>query len=107
MSVITDQLLRDLHPAELTMPDGQHHTGVRVFITTRRLIAYQMTGTGMTRIADLELADNQVSYSRHQLKAGENLVVAISDGDVFVNRGRGCGCGSPLKALGRPAAWAH
>ena len=99
-----ETLARDIHPAEITLPDGRLFRECRVFITTTRLIAYQ-SNNGLERILDLPLkTPGSVPMARHTL-ARENVPVELPDGMAYVNRSRGCNCGSSLAALGRPAPW--
>lgn len=101
-------LRRDVHPAELLMPDGQVLTGLRVFVTTRRLLAYKADPHGrIEKALELELADPcTVPADRGTLPANGRLEARLQDGSTaWVNRGAGCGCGSPLKALAPPVPW--
>jgi hypothetical protein len=119
-------LRRDVYPAEILMPDGSMLTGVRVFVTTHRLLAYQVQNRTIKRVVDLELVEpesvpldrqtlgrgrlecrvyvpciDEVREEDEQVIAEGNMVV----GTAWVNQGRGCGCGSPLKALKAPCGW--
>lgn len=101
-----ERLVRDVHPAEVSLPDGRVLTGVRTFITTQRLLVYQATADRqIERAEDLDLAQPcSVPANRGSLQGA--LEVRLADGSTaWVNRGRGCGCGSPLKALGAPVSW--
>lgn len=105
---VGERLIRDVHPAEIALPDGRVLTGVRVFITDRRLLAYHATpDRRITRALSLELAQPcSVPASRGTLPANGRLEVHLADGGTaWVNRGRGCGCTSPLKALASPVSW--
>jgi hypothetical protein len=105
---VSDELLRrDVHPAEIAMPDGTVLAGCRVFVTTHRLIAWQVVERKPTRVLDVELAEpGSVPGSRATLPANGRLECRLIDsGTTWVNKGRGCGCGSPLKALGPPVPW--
>jgi hypothetical protein len=111
-------LRRDVHPAEILMPDGSMLTGVRVFVTTHRLLAYQVRDRTIKRVVDLELVESgSVPLDRQTLGRGRlecrvwSERVPSAGGTVraehtaWVNQGRGCGCGSPLKALKAPCGW--
>jgi hypothetical protein len=100
-------LRRDVHPAEVSLPDGQIITGVRVFVTSHRLVAFKVSESReIVKVLDLELEQPcTVPADRGTLGAGR-LEVRLADGHTaWVNRGQGCGCGSPLKALGPPVPW--
>lgn len=102
-------LRRDVHPAEISLPDGEVLTGVRVFVTTRRLIAYRALEHGeIEKALDAELKQPcTVPGNRGTLGQGA-LEVRLHDGHTaWVNRGSGCGCGSPLKALAAPVPWTN
>lgn len=85
------------------MPDGSVLTACRVFVTTNRLLAYQMVDGAISRTVDMQIVPESVPADRGSLFG--SLECAGPDGTAWVNRGRGCGCGSPLKALGPPIAW--
>lgn len=110
MSATTQEvelLRRDVHPAEVAMPDGTVLKGARVFVTSRRLLAYRTHSDGSIYLAfeDEMAAPCSVPASRATLGSGR-LECRMADGQtVWVNRGAGCGCGSPLKALAPPAPW--
>lgn len=101
-----ERLVRDVHPAEVSLPDGRVLTGLRVFVTNRRLFAYHATpDRRIERALLLDLAQPcSVPASRNTLQGA--LEVRLADGTTaWVNRGRGCGCSSPLKALASPMSW--
>lgn len=103
---VDEVLVRDIHPAEVLLPDQTLLRDVRVFITSTRLVAYRAAGDGsIERVALLELAQPcSVPASRATLQG--SLEARLADGQtVWVNRGRGCGCRSPLKALAAPVPW--
>lgn len=105
-AVDAERLVRDVHPAELLMPDQTLLRDVRVFITSRRLVAFAARADGsIERAVDVELEQPcSVPASRASLTG--SLEARTADGQtVWVNRGRGCGCHSPLKALAPPVPW--
>lgn len=88
------------------MPDGTVHKGVRVFITTHRILAYGERARSIIGepVIDAELVEpGQVEPSHSSLTGA--LQLELPDGRAWVNRGRGCGCHSVLKALGSPIPW--
>lgn len=93
-------LRRDVHPAEVLCPDGSVLRKCRVFVTSRRLIAYQTVGEPLV---DVEIEPDSVPLDRQTLHG--SLECCTDHGTYWVNRGQGCGCGSPLKAMGPPAPW--
>lgn len=101
-----ERLVRDVHPAELALPDGTVLTGVRVFVTSHRLIAYRATADRqIEKAVELDLQQPcSVPASRGSLIG--RLEARLADGGTaWVNRGQGCGCHSPLKALAGPVSW--
>lgn len=94
-----------MHPAEIAI-DGDVQAGLRVFITSHRLIAWGTEDRTPVKVLDVELAEPfSVPADRSTLKRGQ-LECRLTDGTTaWVNRGRGCGCGSPLKALRAPVSW--
>ena len=99
-----ERLHRDVHPAEVAL-DGRVLTGARVFVTSSRLLAFQVQAGRITSALDLEVeAPVSVPASRGSLRGA--LEVRLADGrTAWVNRGQGCGCGSPLVALAAPCGW--
>lgn len=98
-------LVRDVHPAEITIGD-EVVTDVRVFVTDRRLVAYRAVQGEIVKALELSLAQPcSVPASRGTLTGGR-LEAHLADGrTAWINRGSGCGCGSPLKALAAPVPW--
>jgi hypothetical protein len=111
-----ETLRRDVHPGEILMPDGTMLTSLRVFVTTHRLVAYQVQDRTIKRVVNLKLIEpGSVPLDHQTLGRGrlECRVYQLADDDTidgvgtaWVNQGRGCGCGSPLKALS-PTCWAR
>ncbi len=98
-------LRRDIHPAEISI-DGTAYTALRVFVTDRRLLAFGTDARNqIVQLLDLQLEQPcSVPASRGSLVGC--LEARLADGrTAWINRGHGCGCGSPLKALGPPAPW--
>lgn len=97
-------LVRDVHPAEILIGE-QLLTGVRVFVTSRRLIAYQARQGVIDKVLDSEL-EQPCSVARERGTLVGRVEARLADGTVaLINRGHGCGCGSPLKALAPPVGW--
>lgn len=103
-----ETLCRDVYPAEVALPDGSVLTNVRVFATTHRLLVFK-DGAGRTiePIIDEPLVHvGSVPASMDTLRPGAGrLECTLNSGTAWVNAGRGCGCGSPLKALSSPIPW--
>lgn len=105
-SVAGERMMRDVHPAEISLPDGTVLTDVRVFVTDQRMVAYRATAD--REIVQALAVDLQqpcsVPASRSTLQG--RLEVRLADGETaWVNPGQGCGCHSPLKALSTPVTW--
>jgi hypothetical protein len=100
-------MVRDVFPAEVLLADGSLMTKVRVFITSHRLIVWRTDGAGRKGIAlETKLAEPfSIPPSRSQLGNRERIEVPTLRQGIIVNRGKGCGCNAPLKALGTPVAW--
>lgn len=100
-----ERLHRDLHPAECSLPDGRVLRDVRVFVTSSRLLAFQANAGKIEPLLDLTL-EQPCSVPRSRGSLVGALEVRLADGGtVWVNRGSGCGCGSPLLALSAPVGW--
>lgn len=96
-----DEVLRqDVFPAEVLLPDGTVLSGVRVFATSHRLVVYGENPVGPVLVEELE---TPWSIEAHMgTLFGQLQCDLASGGTAWVNRGRGCGCGSVLKALAAP-----
>lgn len=98
-------LRRDVFPAEVVMPDGRVFTAARVFVLEASIRVYvedraRIGRPGIELAVDEPLTDPElVPRSHSTLGRGERLECRIDAGTIWVNRGRGCGCHSPLKAL--------
>jgi hypothetical protein len=99
---VKETLARDVFPAEVVLPDGQVITDARVWITNRRLIAIRHTGGDQFPSHTFDLVA-QVQPDRGSLMGA--LAVHTEAGVAYVNRGRGCGCQSPLQNFSAPAGW--
>lgn len=101
-------MVRDVHPAEVSLSDGRFMTGARAFLTTERLIVWRSDRNRQVYKA-LEVPvtfAETVVRTRNTLGAHERLEVFSNDVTVSINKGQGCGCHSPLKALPTPIPWA-
>lgn len=96
-------LHQEVYPAEIALPDGTMLTSVYAFVTSHRLLAYGETGDrqiGLIYGADLAVPG---SVPKHvgTLRGSLQCDIAVG-GTAWINLGRGCGCGSPLKAMRAP-----
>lgn len=100
-----EKLRRDVHPAEVALPDGTVLQGLRVFVTSHRVVGFAAGAGGrVERVLDMELVEPfSVPASRGSLSG--SLECVTPEGTSWINRGRGCGCGSPLNALAPPVDW--
>ena len=105
LALETEVLARDIHPAEILLPDGSILRQCRAFVTSHRLLAFAMTpDRRIELVAELTLTEpKSVPASRNTLQG--RLEIVTPEGTAWVNRGRGCGCGSALSALGTPVPW--
>jgi hypothetical protein len=94
-------LLVDVHPAEVTLPDGSRHDLVRVALTNRRLRIW----AEVARTPELlfEAAHQGIALDTLHPLVGRSMTWATDAGEVVVTRMRGCGCGSSLRALRPPS----
>ena len=90
-------LVRDIFPAEVVGADGSLITKARVFVTSHRLIVWREQPLGIA--VEESLAPFSIRASRDKLND------PLKVGTYLVNQGRGCGCGSKLTALAKPAPW--
>jgi hypothetical protein len=102
-SATAERLVRDHFPTECLLPDGSPVKEARVFVTSERVIVWTRGEGFRPRVAYSAPLTTQVERDRGSLRT--TLVVETEDGRLYVNKARGCGCGSVLKALGPPVAW--
>ena len=98
-------LARDVHPAEVSTPDGGVLRG-RAFATTHRLIVWTEPERGRVEQAlNVQLLhEGFVPRNRGSLQGA--LECPTTEGTFWVNRGRGCGCGqTALRSLAPPVGW--
>lgn len=93
-------ILVDVHPAEVTLPDGTCHERVRVVLTDRRLRVWAESSRQPTVV--LDTAHDGVQLESRYPLIGRAMTWPTSAGDVVVTRMRGCGCRSALKAVQPP-----
>lgn len=99
-------LRRDVYPAEVLLPGGELLTGVRAFITSQRVLVYAAAGRDVELVRELPLARDSVPGDRNTLRQGAgSLQLDLVDGTGWVNAGRGCGCGTPVKGMRVPVSW--
>lgn len=102
-------LRRDIHPAEVLLPDGKLLLDARVFVTTERVLVWKVKEGRVQQVLERPLrAGVEIPASRQSLNGGRLEVGCELDGEkelLTINQGHGCGCGSPLKALAAPVPW--
>ena len=101
-------LLRDVHPAQVVMPDGSIVRGARVFVTSRRALIYgvDLATREVLVVGDLAITEpGIIPPGKGTLGPSESLELRTPVGTAWLTRDRGCGCGSPLKALSAPVGW--
>ena len=105
VDLANEVLVRDVFPGEVVTPDGQVIGQCRIFITSHRLLAFKANAARQIELAaELILSEpRSVAANRGTLQG--RIEVGTDEGSAWVNKGRGCGCSSPLKALGVPAPW--
>ena len=79
-------------------------TEARVFVTSHRLLAWAKGPERIGIVVDVELAQAESIEANRGTLSG-SLQIETTDGTVYINKGRGCGCHSPLKALPAPCPW--
>ena len=106
-TVSTDaRLLRDYHPVELVHAGDVLAVGARVFVTDAAVLVYQADEQRNVVHTHTLPIDRDALIAAHRGTLQGSLEVPLVDGStLWINRARGCGCGSPLKAMERPASW--
>lgn len=94
-------ILLDVHPATVQLPDGQTIDRARAVLTTSTVRVWEAVGRDAVLVLDVAQVNARID-ARHPAP-GVPVLIPTAAGEVTVTRLRGCGCGSPLKAL-RPSA---
>lgn len=104
---IGTRLLRDYHPVDVTVGGDVLAVGARVFVTDVALLVYQADDQRqVVRTHAIPLAtDNLPRADRSSLRGAALDLMTDEGNQVWVNTGRGCGCGSPLRIMERPLLW--
>jgi hypothetical protein len=88
----------DSFPADVTLPDGSKHQGVRVILTDAgMLIVYGQMGDTVTQVFAAAVHGAPVLKSPYAPRYDSESSIPTDQGIVTALRGAGCGCGSVLK----------
>lgn len=99
-------MVRDVFPAEVSMSDGSVLTRVRVFVTSKRLIAWrEIDKRELVKVLDEPIVSHDGTPDRSSPGEGMRITIDLGTRTAIVNKGAGCGCGSALKALSTPIPW--
>lgn len=94
-------ILLDVHPAEFLDAAGERVAPVRAVLTDQRLRVWRAVGREVELVVD-EPVGRVVLESRHP-RIGQPIDVPLTaGGSVQLVRAKGCGCGSPLRAIRPP-----
>jgi hypothetical protein len=93
---MTEELLDEFHPCEVVLGSGKVYTGCKVFITTERVEVWQAT-PDRQMYRSYSMPGHRESLAK--IREGAPVKVSGEQGELLINKGRGCGCSSPLTAL--------
>jgi hypothetical protein len=100
-----EALCREVYPANVLLPDGTLLRSLAAYVTTARLVVFATDSFGMIGpVWDADLVV-PIGASMNSLMAHERIEAITDRGAVWINRDRGCGCGSPLKTMASPWSW--
>lgn len=97
-----ETMARDIFPADVIEVGGRVFSNVRVFVTDQRIVVWRAKKSIPEIVINLALSE-AVTPSQNVLE--ETLEVTTLTQGFLVSKRQGCGCHSPLKAIGPPAAW--
>lgn len=100
-----ERMHRDLFPCDVTLDGHVVATNARVFVTSGRLLVYKAEERRCVLAFQSPLQRGAPEIQRDRASLVGRLEVSTSSGVVYLNRSRGCGCGSPLRVLPRPVGW--
>lgn len=88
----------DSFPADVTLPDGSKHLGVRAILTDAgMLMVYGQQGDAVVQVFAAAVAGPVSLKSPYAPRYDSESTFATDRGVVIALRGAGCGCSSPLK----------
>jgi len=88
----------DSFPADVTLPNGTRHLGVRAILTDAgMLIVYGQMGDAVVQVFAAAVAGPIQTQSPLAPRYDSESTFATEVGVVTATRGMGCGCGSPLR----------
>ena len=101
------RLLRDYHPVDVIADDEVVAVNARAFVTTEAIEVYCADEQrNVVHVASLPIDRAAAPRGDRGTLRGARLDVQLADERTcWLNAGRGCGCGSPLKVMERPASW--
>jgi hypothetical protein len=100
----TEILARDCFPVEtyaVHIAAAPIHP-TRVFVTSERIQVWSEVDRQPVLLTEAKITE-PVERDRGTLQG--QIKVETELGPIFVTKGRGCGCGSSLRALSRPCDW--
>ena len=98
-----ERLRRDLFPCDVTLEGELYARGARVFITDTEALVY--VANADRSIPEPTRIEIIAPPSVFRGPFVGRLELETEAGTMHLNRARGCGCHSPLKALAEPVAW--
>jgi hypothetical protein len=90
-------VVRDVHPATVTLPYGTEHRRARAVLTRERLYVYVEENRAPTLAWSAPYTRDGLVLPPAGASAGKAWRVPVDEGTVLVQPAGGCGCGSVLK----------
>lgn len=90
-------VVRDVHPATVTLPDGTTLTKAKVYLTQQRLYVWTEPGRVPTLTHVAAFTRDGLVLPKPGASKGKAWTVPTAAGPVTVQPTGGCGCGSALK----------
>ena len=99
-------LLRDYHPVDVTRAGEVLAVGARVFVTEDAALVYVADDhRNPVLVHSIALDPGRAPRADRGTLRGSLDLLDADGRQVWLNRARGCGCGSPLKVMSRPVSW--
>lgn len=104
VATVTEQLLRNLYPCEVTLGGELLTSSARVFVTNRRVEVWTCPDKEPVLSTEVTTDDPPLGQFQGTVFVG-SLTLETSGGTINLNRARGCGCHSPLFSLTTTIPW--
>jgi hypothetical protein len=103
---MTSTLVRDILPATVRSSKKGVFAEARVFLADNRIMVFRRNAGDVECVLDLEVTEHNAKKSESRFMGHREVIEVYTLVDsIVITPGRGCGCGTSLSWLSRPANW--